>query len=245
MGSFFKILTAYTLIAFLSLYSPQSLQAQQNDWENPQVVGINKEKAHATITLPSEKQNNPGIISLNGTWKFKWSPNPESRPVDFYKNDFVVSEWDNIQVPGNWEMQGFGTPIYTNIKYPFKINPPKVTGEPDKKFTSFESRNPVGSYCTTFQVPENWLDKLVFIDFDGVIAFSKLSKKSLGDLFVSADDDFTGLTINDIKRHFLVEEHFRQLLSQLLSELLDFVFVVISDRLDLLLLLTWGETLFV
>ena len=174
MGSFFKILSAYTLIAFLSIYSPQSLKAQQqqhivvNDWENPQVVGINKEKAHTTITLPSEKQSNPGIISLNGIWKFKWSSNPETRPFDFYKNDFVVSEWDNIQVPGNWEMQGFGTPIYTNIKYPFKVDPPKVTSEPNKKYTSFESRNPVGSYCTTFQVPENWLDKLVFINFDGV-----------------------------------------------------------------------------
>jgi len=173
MGSFSKLLSNSILIAFLSMYSIQSVKAQQqitvvNDWENPQVVGINKEKAHVTITLPSEKQNNPGIISLNGTWKFKWSSNPETRPLDFYKNDFVVSEWDNIQVPGNWEMQGFGTPIYTNIKYPFKVDPPKVMGEPNKKFTSFESRNPVGSYCTTFQVPENWLDKVVFINFDGV-----------------------------------------------------------------------------
>jgi len=173
MGSFFKILSAYTLIAILSVYSPHSVKAQQqitvvNDWENPQVVGINKEKAHTTITLPSEKQNNPGIISLNGTWKFQWSPNPETRPVDFFKTDYSFADWDNILVPGNWEMQGFGTPIYTNIKYPFKVDPPKVSSKPEKNFTSFSERNPVGSYQTTFKVSENWLDKLVFINFDGV-----------------------------------------------------------------------------
>ena len=151
MRPLFKLLSAYILIAFLSIYAPQPLQAQQNDWENPQVVGVNKEKAHATITLPGEKQNNPGIISLNGTWKFKWSPNPETRPVDFFKTDYSVSEWDHIQVPGNWEMQGFGTPIYINIKYPFKVDPPNVSSEPEKNFTSVAERNPVGSYRTTFR----------------------------------------------------------------------------------------------
>lgn len=158
------------LLALLNTFSPLFLKAQIiiNDWENPQVLSINKENPHATITLPSEKQNNPNIISLNGTWKFKWSPNPETRPTDFFKTDYSVSEWDNILVPGNWEMQGFGTPIYTNIKYPFKVDLPKVSSEPEKNFTSFAERNPVGSYRTTFQVPENWLDKLVFINFDGV-----------------------------------------------------------------------------
>jgi len=165
-----KLFSSGILLTFLFLFSSSFLKAQfkMNDWENPQIVGINKEKPHATITLPSEKQNNPRIISLNGIWKFKWSPNPETRPVEFFKSDYSVADWDNIQVPGNWEMQGFGTPIYTNIKYPFKPDPPKVSSEPPKNFTSFAARNPVGSCLTTFQVPAEWIDKLVFINFDGV-----------------------------------------------------------------------------
>jgi beta-galactosidase len=139
-----------------------------NDWENPDVVGINKEKAHATFYLPSEKQNNTQIVSLDGTWKFKWSPDPASRPVDFYKTDYSILDWTNIVVPGNWEMQGFGIPIYININYPFQKDPPKVTSEPPRDFTSYSQRDPVGSYCTTFQVPENWNDKQVFLNFGGV-----------------------------------------------------------------------------
>lgn len=165
MRSFIKSLLLCGFGIFLCTIT---LAQQINDWENPEILGINKEKAHATITLPSEKQNNPSIISLNGIWKFKWSLNPESRPVDFFKSEYSVADWDNILVPGNWEMQGFGIPIYTNIKYPFKADPPKVSSEPDKNFTSFAERNPVGSYLTTFHVPESWSDKLVFINFDGV-----------------------------------------------------------------------------
>ncbi len=166
----YKLHAVNFLFALPIILSPLFLKAQFeiNDWENPQVVGINKEKAHATINLPSEKQNNPRIVSLNGTWKFNWSPDPEHRPKDFYKADFDCSDWNTIQVPGNWEMQGFGTPIYTNVRYPFKVDPPKVSSEPDKNFTSYLARNPVGSYLTTFQVPEGWGDKLVFINFDGV-----------------------------------------------------------------------------
>jgi beta-galactosidase len=73
-------------------------------------------------------------------------------------------------VPGNWELQGFGTPIYINFTYPFKSEPPKVTGAPEKSFTSFHKRNPVGSYCTTFIIPESWNNKQVFINFGGVLS---------------------------------------------------------------------------
>jgi beta-galactosidase len=88
--------------------------------------------------------------------------------MDFYKQDYSVAQWDLIQVPGNWQMQGFGLPIYTNIAYPFKSEPPKVTGEPSRSFYSYSHRNPVGSYCTTFNIPEIWLDKRIFINFAGV-----------------------------------------------------------------------------
>lgn len=108
------------------------------------------------------------IQSLNGIWKFKWSPDPKSRPMDFFQESYSTESWDNILVPGNWELQGFGTPIYVNIAYPFKVDPPKVTSEPEKYFTSYAERDPVGSYCTSFTVPENWNNKQVFLNFGGV-----------------------------------------------------------------------------
>ncbi|NLX25196.1 MAG: beta-galactosidase, partial [Lentisphaerae bacterium] len=154
------------------LFSSLALSAQEltplPDWENPAVLGINKEKAHATFVLPSEKADDPRVVSLNGLWRFKWSPDPESRPVDFFKEDYPVAEWDLIQVPGNWQMQGFGLPIYTNMKYPFKADPPKVSSESPQNFYSYDHRNPVGSYCTTFEVQEEWLGQRVFLNFGGV-----------------------------------------------------------------------------
>lgn len=138
------------------------------DWENPDVNGINKEKPHAYGFLASEKANIPTIQSLNGIWKFNWSPDPQSRPMDFYKENYSTENWDDILVPGNWELQGFGTPIYTNFTYPFKRDPPKVTSEPEKYFTSFLQRDPVGSYITSFSIPENWNNKQVFLNFGGV-----------------------------------------------------------------------------
>ncbi|MFI5206127.1 MAG: sugar-binding domain-containing protein, partial [Candidatus Paceibacterales bacterium] len=152
-------------------FSVNFLSAQTlPDWENPAVNSINKEKPHAYSFLASEKANNPMVCSLNGIWKFKWSPDPQSRPVDFYTESYTTDKWDNILVPGNWELQGFGIPIYTNITYPFKRDAPKVTSEPEKYFTSFLQRNPVGSFCTSFTIPENWNNKQVFINFGGVLS---------------------------------------------------------------------------
>src|ERR1035437_5357841 len=160
------------IVAGSLLFLTGSIYAQNGskvfDWENPDVVGINKENPHATLYLPTEKRNNKQIVSLNGSWKFKWSPDPDSRPVEFYKSDYSVKSWTNIVVPGNMEMQGFGIPIYANSNYPFKRDPPRVMSEPPKNFTSYANRNPVGSYCRTFAVPENWNNKLVFLNFDGV-----------------------------------------------------------------------------
>ena len=138
------------------------------DWENPAVIGINKEHYHATLTLPSQKINCDEIVSLNGKWRFKWSPNPENRPVDFYKNDFDVSIWDEIVVPGNWQMQGYGKPIYSNVNYPFQKDEPRVTSEPPVEYYSYENRNPVGSYVTTFEVKSEMKNKRLYLHFEGV-----------------------------------------------------------------------------
>ena len=146
------------------------MRKQLNDWENPDVNGINKERPHSYSFLTDKKAENPNILSLNGIWKFRYSPDPQSRPVDFFQDGFSTEKWENILVPGNWELQGFGTPIYTNISYPFKADPPRVMSEPRSNFTSFKERNPVGSYCTTFIIPENWTNKQVFINFGGVLS---------------------------------------------------------------------------
>lgn len=157
-----------SMIMLLSANAQEEKGAIINDWENPLVLGIHKEKAHSTFSLPSEKALNPSIISLDGIWKFKWSPNPESRPIDFYENDFKVNNWENILVPGNWQLQGFGLPVFTNITYPFKKDQPKVTSEPPSYYYSYAHRNPIGSYCTTFSVPEIAKGQEVFLHFGGV-----------------------------------------------------------------------------
>ena len=131
------------------------------DWENPQVLGVNKLPYHVTLGNPSTHTSNPEITYLDGVWKFHWSPDPDSRPSDFYTTHYDVSGWSDIHVPCDWEMQGFGTPIYTNSRYPFRRDQPRVTGTPDRSWTAFEARNPVGSYVTFFDASDissgNWI----------------------------------------------------------------------------------------
>ncbi|MDH4238861.1 MAG: DUF4981 domain-containing protein [Phycisphaerae bacterium] len=146
------------------------------DWENEQVIGINKEPPRATglpfadrtAAIKGDKAGSPWYKSLNGRWKFHWAPKPSDRPVDFYKSDFDVSKWLDIPVPSNWQLHGYGTPVYTNITYPFKKDPPRVMGEPPAGYTNYNERNPVGSYRRTFTVPDDWKGRELFIQFDGV-----------------------------------------------------------------------------
>ena len=110
-------------------------------------------------------------------WKFNWVKEPALRPVGFERPDYDVSAWPTIKVPCSWqalgagEKGGWGTPIYTNFRYPFKFDPPYVMGEPPKDFTSYAERNPVGSYRRTFAVPASWKGDRVFLKFDGVDSF--------------------------------------------------------------------------
>ena len=144
-------------------------QAQNiNDWENPAVLGINKLPYHATLQLPSREQDCSEIHSLDGQWFFHWSRNPEERPVNFYREDFDVSQWKKIAVPGNWQTQGYGTPIYTNINYPFVKNRPSVTTEPPHDWTAYDNRNPVGSYVTFVDVTKEMMLKNLILHFGGV-----------------------------------------------------------------------------
>ena len=154
---------------------PWSLAAAP-DWENEQVVGRNKEPGRATAwpypdrpsALQATPEATPYCLSLNGPWRFHWSPDPDRRPADFYRPDYDVSGWKEIPVPSNWQRQGYDTPLYTNITYPFKADPPRVMGEPPRDYTNFTARNPVGSYRRSFTVPPAWKGRQVFLQFEGV-----------------------------------------------------------------------------
>jgi len=156
------------IFAFLLLSALYAGAQEVPDWENPIVVGINKEPYHATLTLPSQKADCKEIISLNGKWRFQWSADPGKRPADFYKNDFNTDTWDTITVPGAWQLQGYGKPIYSNVNYPFQKDAPKVTSEPPAEYYSYGHRNPTGSYVTTFEVTPDMKDKCLYLHFEGV-----------------------------------------------------------------------------
>jgi len=144
--------------------------------ENPELLGINKEPYHATLmpyanlqeALVARRHASSLCRSLNGPWKFNWVARPEKRPVDFYKSDYDVSAWKEIPVPSNWEVHGYGTPFYRNLGYTIKKDFPHVMSEPEKWYTSYEERNPVGSYRREFEVPATWMGRRNFITFDGV-----------------------------------------------------------------------------
>ena len=151
-------------------------QAETPEWENLDVLQINRLAPRASFVpygsfeaaVKGDVAACKNVESLNGKWKFHWSPDPQSRPVDFYRPDFKTTDWNQIAVPGNWQTQGFGTPLYVNVKYPFKMDPPKVMSEPPKEYTNYKERNPVGSYRRYFTVPKDWKNKEIFLHFAGV-----------------------------------------------------------------------------
>ncbi|MFO7975743.1 MAG: glycoside hydrolase family 2 TIM barrel-domain containing protein, partial [Candidatus Hydrogenedentota bacterium] len=136
------------------------------DWENPRIFGRNKEPYHCTLLPYPDKASacigtreaSPWHQSLNGMWKFHWVGQPDHRPRDFYRPEVDVSDWDDIPVPSVWQLQGYGIPIYTNVRYPFPANPPHIPHD----------YNPVGSYRRAFEIPAEWRGRRVLIHFDGV-----------------------------------------------------------------------------
>ena len=149
------------------LFVPIVLHAQQHDWENQHVLEINREPARAAF-FPYHQQVGDSQFSLNGQWKFYWTQTPEEQPKDFYLTDFDDSSWDRFPVPGDWEMNGYGTPIYSSSGYTFRINPPFVMGEPKKTYTAYVERNPTAVYRRTFSVPDAWKGKEVYIRLGSV-----------------------------------------------------------------------------
>lgn len=141
-------------------------EKEPRDWENPEMFNQNREAPHATMisfadelsALEADKLNSPNYISLDGLWKFNYVDSPDKRPYWFFKDDYDVRDWDDIEVPSNWQMKGYDVPIYVNITYPFEMNPPYIP----------HSWNPVGSYKRTFEAPAEWNNKEVFLHFGAV-----------------------------------------------------------------------------
>jgi beta-galactosidase len=160
------LLSKLNLTSLMAVIMVLPVFGQQNDWENPEMIGQNKLPAHNTsisFTSVEEAKNvdiksSSRFQSLNGQWKFAWAPVPEQAPSDFYKEDYNVNSWDQIPVPSNWELQGYGTAIYTNVVYPYPVNPPYV---PDND-------NPVGCYRTEFSISRAWNDMQITLHFGGV-----------------------------------------------------------------------------
>lgn len=146
----------------------QRSYAQRPEWENEQIVGIGKLPYRAASCLPLQRESNNNWMSLDGKWKFRWSADPDHRPLDFHKTDYDTDGWDDIEVPGTWQMQGYDIPIYTNWTYPFKKNVPYVTDEPPVNYWSHAHRNPVGSYVRTFNISDFDADSRYVLHFDGV-----------------------------------------------------------------------------
>ncbi|KAA6318503.1 Beta-galactosidase, partial [termite gut metagenome] len=157
---------------------PYIMQAQENRYEqitNPKLTSINKETPRSTFTsytseeyaVKRSRTEGTFHLSLNGKWKFNYVENFADRPTNYANPNTNVSNWADINVPGNWERQGFGTPIYVNIGYSFcsegykpywdKPNPPYVP----------QDWNPTGTYRRDFTLPNNWDGKEIFLSADG------------------------------------------------------------------------------
>ena len=134
------------------------------------MLQINREPARAYF-IPFGEKAGDRQLSLNGMWKFRWTKTPKERVLDFYRIDYDrCQSWDDFPVPANWEVNGYGTPIYVSAGYPFKIDPPYVTHEPPKSYTTYEERNPTGQYKRTFTLPEQWHNGQTFLRFEGVMS---------------------------------------------------------------------------
>ncbi len=160
-----------------------STNSNSNSWaqvlpfelQTPDVVSVNRMpmRAHSFafenrgLAEKRQKEDSAYFLSLNGDWKFNWVQNPNARPTDFYKTDFDDSAWKNFKVPANWEVNGYGLPIYVNQPYEFagakmrgaKLNPP---------FDIPADNNPVGSYRKKITIPANWNRRQIFIHLGAV-----------------------------------------------------------------------------
>lgn len=137
----------------------------RNDWENLEVLQKNRLKPRAhfysyknkSTALSYERGASQGFLLLNGNWKFHYANSPIESPSDFYKEDYCTDEWSSIQVPSHWQLNGYGKPHYTNVQYPFPVEPPYIPSE-----------NPTGAYKRTFYLSKEALSDKLHLMFEGV-----------------------------------------------------------------------------
>ena len=140
-----------------------------NDWENPELPSYNRLPMHSSgmpfpdeaSALTREPERSAWVKNLDGKWQFIYCANPLAVPNGFASDGLPESAWDEINVPGNWTMQGYDKPIYCNVQMPIPNTPPHVPQED----------NPTGIYRRQFQVPANWQGRRVILRFDGVESF--------------------------------------------------------------------------
>lgn len=160
------------IIAAVALTAMFAADAQTfTEWHDPQVNQINRapmrsaafawrdgEEAGGVL----QRKNSANYLSLNGIWKFNMVNDASARPVDFWKKNFNDKGWGDMPVPGNWELNGYGDPMYVNVGYPWRTwyrnNPPTVP----------EQENHVGSYRREIFVPADWKGKDIFAHFGSV-----------------------------------------------------------------------------
>ncbi len=174
-------------------YYSQATNPTGDEWQAPENLALNKEQPRAWFFSFQDVESARKVLpenskfwqSLNGAWKFNWAPDPDSRPKDFYKNEFDVSSWDHIPVPSNWNIYGiqkdgslkYGVPIYVNqpviFQHSVKVDDWRggVMRTPPTAWTTYKHRNEVGSYRREFEIPQDWDGREVFIQFDGVDSF--------------------------------------------------------------------------
>ena len=143
------------ILSFIICHLTFSEAQEHHDWEDNHVLQINREPARAYF-IPFGEHKGDRMLSLNGLWQFRWTKTPDERVKDFYRTDYDASGWTQLAVPANWEVNGYGTPIYISAGYPFKIDPPYVMREPKKDWTTYVERNPTGQYRRTFTLPDGW-----------------------------------------------------------------------------------------
>ncbi|MCD2424804.1 DUF4981 domain-containing protein [Niabella pedocola] len=154
-----------SLVGFTGVNS--AAQTAVNDWENPLLQSQHTVSPHAwfvpyaTEAAALKGEGSPFVQSLNGLWWFHIVKTPAERPLEFYKNNYNVDSWEQIKVPANWQTEGKDRYIFTDVEYPIPVNPPFVP----KDF------NPVGSYKRTFELPQSWKEKNIFIRLGAVNSF--------------------------------------------------------------------------
>ena len=166
------------IIALMGIFAI-NVSAQVNEpWEDMHVNALGRldQRAtsysyHSVADALSCDRELSDLVSLDGMWKFHFSPDVSLAPAGFEKFDFNVEGWNEIPVPSCWEREGYGYPIYTNIPYPFPYNPPYINRD-----------NPVGCYVREFDLPDSWEDRNVRISFGGVYSgyYVYLNEKLLG-----------------------------------------------------------------